>query len=48
MEEAVDGGGPSREFACLLAKAISNTVFEGFTTKKVLVHDSLGLQVSSF
>jgi hypothetical protein len=48
MEEAVDGGGPSREFACLVAKAISASVFEGSPTKKVLVHDSLGLQVKEY
>jgi hypothetical protein len=48
MEEAVDGGGPSREFACLVAKAISASVFEGSPTKKVLVHDSLGLQENKF
>ena len=44
LEEAVDGGGPSREFACLVAKEISSNLFEG-TSKKVLLHDSLGLQV---
>ena len=45
MEEAVDGGGPSREFACLVAKEISTSLFEGSSKKKVLIHDSLGLQV---
>ena len=45
MEEAVDGGGPSREFACLLCKAINTSMFEGSSKKKVLLHNSLGLQV---
>ena len=44
LEEAVDGGGPSREFSCLLAKAIRDSVCVG-SSKKILMHDSLGLQV---
>ena len=44
-EAAEDGGGPAREFWCLLSKAISQNLFEGFNHTRVLRHDSLGLQV---
>lgn len=45
LEDAVDGGGPSQEFSCLLAKAIRNSVCEGSSDKNVLMHDSIGLEV---
>ena len=45
IKEAIDGGGPSREFSCLLSKDISNSLFEGSDGKKIIIHNSLGLQV---
>ena len=44
-EEGEDGGGPSREFWSLLAKDVSESLFEGRENAKVLRHDSLALQV---
>ena len=44
-EEAVDGGGPRREFARLFSKELRNTIFEGPPNKGVIKHDSVGLQV---
>ena len=45
LEDAVDGGGPSREFACLFANGIKDTYFEGQPDSRVLMHNSVALQV---
>ncbi|XP_064390717.1 apoptosis-resistant E3 ubiquitin protein ligase 1-like [Halichondria panicea] len=47
-EEAEDGGGPSREFWCLLGKEIAQSMFEGHENSKVVRHDLLALQGETF
>ena len=44
-EEGDDGGGPSREFWCLLGKDIQQSLCEGPMNRVSLRHDSLALQV---
>lgn len=46
-EAADDGGGPGREFWCLLSRDISASFFEGRAEHdRILRYDSLGLQVN--
>ncbi|XP_064391385.1 uncharacterized protein LOC135339169 isoform X1 [Halichondria panicea] len=47
-EEAEDGGGPSREFWCLLGKEIAQSMFEGHENSKVVRHDLLAVQGEKF
>lgn len=44
----MDGGGPSREFWCCLAKDFEQSLCEGDSGIKVLRHDAVALQASNF
>ena len=44
-EAGEDGGGPKREFWALLSKEIGSSVFEGVGSRRVPMHDAVGLQV---
>ena len=44
-EAGGDGGGPRREFWALLSREIGSLVFEGLGSRRVLMHDAVGLQV---
>ena len=43
--EEGEGGGPRRQFWSLLAKDVSESLFEGKENAKLLRHDALALQV---
>lgn len=45
-EAGEDGGGPRREFWALLSREIAYSAFEGQGSRRVLLHDAVGLQVS--
>lgn len=45
-EPGENGGGPKREFWALLSKEIQCSVFDGVGSRRVLMHDGIGLQVS--
>ena len=44
----MDGGGPSREFWCCLAKDFEQSLWEGDSGSKVLRRDAVALQASNF